>query len=59
MSKLKEEFKETMEIISEFLDIEQGVQIEAPVVTEDKIYILDSEQVLYIYEREIFLTLAK
>lgn len=48
-----------MEIISEFLDIEQGVQIEAPVVTEDKIYILDSEQVLYIYEREIFLTLAK
>ncbi|EKB56732.1 hypothetical protein HMPREF9699_01461 [Bergeyella zoohelcum ATCC 43767] len=40
-------------IKEEFLDIEDGVQIEAPVVTEDKIYILDSEQVLHIYQREM------
>ncbi|EKB56730.1 hypothetical protein [Bergeyella zoohelcum] len=39
-------------IKEEFLDIEDGIQIEAPVVTEDKIYILDSEQVLHIYQRE-------
>lgn len=40
-------------IKEEFLDIEDGVQIEAPVVTEDKIYILDSEQVLHIYQRDV------
>ncbi|MBV7440975.1 hypothetical protein KRX57_06040 [Weeksellaceae bacterium TAE3-ERU29] len=39
-------------IREEKLDIKEGVQIGAPVVTEDKIYILDSENVLHIYERD-------
>ncbi|MBV7440974.1 hypothetical protein KRX57_06035 [Weeksellaceae bacterium TAE3-ERU29] len=39
-------------IKEEKLDIKEGVQIGAPVVTEDKIYILDSENVLHIYERD-------
>ncbi|AFL98184.1 hypothetical protein ACQ1Q1_01340 [Ornithobacterium rhinotracheale] len=45
---------ESKELIVEFpLNLKDGVQIDAPVVTEDKIYILDSQEVLHIYEREI------
>lgn len=40
------------EIIQEFsLNLEKGVGIGAPVVTEDKIYILDSLNTLHIFEK--------
>lgn len=44
---------QSKDIIHEYpLNLEQSVQIGTPVVTDDKIYILDSNNTLHIYEKE-------
>ncbi|MDO5614760.1 MAG: hypothetical protein Q4G16_01110, partial [Cruoricaptor ignavus] len=44
---------ESKEFTEYSLNLPEGIQIGAPVVTEDKVYILDSANVLHIYEREV------